>query len=277
MSDSRQSFRVASWNIQGGNYQGDRSFTGRSDIIRQVFSDIRADLLGVQEVVASNLEVLTESNPCLTFTLGKILDPTNTRLETLPIGWNPSRFSVLTRGTKWHSPTPNESSIGWDARYIRAFSWVLLHDDLENKQLLFINTHFDHKGHRARKHSARIILRFIQEYYPTIPTIVVGDLNCGPYYPKLETEYRRVPYDILIRGGLKDAYRHVHQKWPPRNTFHAYCGKSYQPDRYGTWMIDFVLVKDLEPVSARIHEFDDDRLASDHYPVIAELCYPTSS
>lgn len=54
-------------------------------------------------------------------------------------------------GTWWLSQTPDVPSVGWDAKYPRTATWVLLRDTRNGKDFYFVNTHLDHKGVDARR------------------------------------------------------------------------------------------------------------------------------
>ena len=69
----------------------------------------------------------------------------------------------------------------WDAVYNRLCTWVLLETDKKERQFMVFNTHFDHKGVKARTESAKLILRKIKELNKSnLPIILTGDFNLTP-------------------------------------------------------------------------------------------------
>ena len=61
----------------------------------------------------------------------------------------------------------------------RIATWVKLADkaDPAAKPLLFLNTHFDHKGHEARRESAALLRRRIAELGEGCRVVVTGGWN----------------------------------------------------------------------------------------------------
>src|SRR3546814_18448319 len=64
-------------------------------------------------------------------------------------------------GTFWLSPTPDVPSKGWDAALPRIATWARLRDRTADRDLLVVNTPFDHVGEVAREESARQLRRWI--------------------------------------------------------------------------------------------------------------------
>ena len=72
-------------------------------------------------------------------------------------------------------------SKGWDAALPRIATWVKLRDRVNNqaKPILFLNTHFDHRGQQARRESAKLIRKKILELGADCDLVVTGDFNAG--------------------------------------------------------------------------------------------------
>jgi hypothetical protein len=51
----------------------------------------------------------------------------------------------------------------------------------------FINTHFDHESEEARTKAAELLVQQVPSVSKGLPTVVVGDLNCGEGSPALAT------------------------------------------------------------------------------------------
>lgn len=76
------------------------------------------------------------------------------------------RFESLDSGYFWLSETPDQvGSKGWDAALPRIATWVKLRDRKfpEASPILFLNTHLDHKGRKARAESASLFRAKLQE------------------------------------------------------------------------------------------------------------------
>jgi endonuclease/exonuclease/phosphatase family metal-dependent hydrolase len=57
-------------------------------------------------------------------------------------------------------------------------TWIKLKDKLTQKTFFVFNTHFDHRGVKAREESAKLILKSIKETNKEdLPLILTGDLN----------------------------------------------------------------------------------------------------
>jgi endonuclease/exonuclease/phosphatase family metal-dependent hydrolase len=79
--------------------------------------------------------------------------------EYQPIFWKKNRFSQLNNGCFWLSETPHvPESMGWDAVCTRQTVWTILHDTQSMRDILFLNTHWDHVGITARTSSARVVI-----------------------------------------------------------------------------------------------------------------------
>ena len=133
-------------------------------------------------------------------------------------------------------------------------------DKKSTRQLLFINTHFDHRGRQARLNAAGIIREFIESQPTNVPVIITGDFNCGE---------QSAPYKRLMNGSLlTDTYRQTNPDQDSKEgTFNGFRGTN-NGER-----IDWILTSsDWITSNAAINRHSKDgRFPSDHYPVTAEL------
>lgn len=177
--------------------------------------------------------------------------------EFVPVGWRSDRFERLESGAFWLSATPTEPSVGWDAALPRVATWVRLRDRRSADTVWFCNTHFDHRGERARLGSARLLRRRANERLEDgeLP-VVTGDANCTAGSP---------PHRTLTAGPLEDARRAASEVAGPAGTFHGFDGSV--GDR-----IDYVFVPSGVPVTSyRAVEPTEDVPRSDHLPVYTEF------
>jgi endonuclease/exonuclease/phosphatase family metal-dependent hydrolase len=252
----------------------------RSGLAARAVRRFDPDLLGVQEALRFQADALCEALPAYAF-VGAGRDDGRDAGEMCGVFFRRGRFERLDSGTFWLSETPDRpGSRGWDADLPRVATWVRLRDlrrpsgsgsegiDRGAGTVLFLNTHWDYAGKRARTESARLIRHTIQSLQPAGPAIVVGDFN--------GTEDDE-PYAQLLRGHgdesdrgpcLVDSYRQLHrQRLAQEATFHGFTG-----GRAGS-RIDWILhTEDLCTAEADIDPFNEDgRYPSDHFPVTAVL------
>lgn len=113
-----------------------------------------------------------------------------------PILYKSSEWVLLDSRTFWLSETPDKPSIGWDAVLERIVTMVTLQSKINPMvKLNFFNTHFDHIGEKARKHSSELIINKMRNYN-SYPSFLCGDFN---------TEPTAEPYKILTEAGFRDS------------------------------------------------------------------------
>ncbi|KAG5418832.1 hypothetical protein I9W82_003550 [Candida metapsilosis] len=116
--------------------------------------------------------------------------------EFAPILFKHKDFLILENTTFWLSPTPDIPSKGWDAALERIVTMVTFQSKV-NPLIKFnvFNTHYDHRGHIARRRSSQLIVDKMKNYN-AYPSFLCGDFN---------TEPRDEPYGILTAAGFKDS------------------------------------------------------------------------
>jgi endonuclease/exonuclease/phosphatase family metal-dependent hydrolase len=187
----------------------------------------------------------------------------------VPLMWKTDRFELVDSGHFWLSETPEiPGSISWDSSLTRMLSWVVLRDKKAvgyQKELVFANTHFDHRGKQARLESAKLIRQRAEEIMNDIPIILTGDFN---------TTEDLAPYAALCNAEgfngkpLVDAFRVIHPEGSDNErSFGAWVGR-----RDGK-RIDWILhTDDFVTLNAAINYTQDaGRYPSDHYPVEATV------
>ena len=139
---------------------------------------MKPDLLGTQETLPFQAEYLqSQMNDFEYFGWSRDATPKG---EQCGVFIRKTRFEVLESGQFWLSENPDEKfSKSWDSSLPRVATWVRLKDkESDGRELLFVNTHFDHKGAEARKQSAMLLRRRLAEIAPDQPAVVTGDFNC---------------------------------------------------------------------------------------------------
>ena len=259
-----RALRVMSFNIRYDEPRdGVNAWPNRKTKVADVIRFHKADIVGVQEALLSQLGDLEKLLPDFAWcgvgrTDGKEAG------EYSAILYNKSRFQLLETNTFWLSETPDRpGSMGWDAAYPRVVTWAKFKDRVSKKTFIHFNTHFDHRGEKAQKESAALILKKVGEIAGRFPFVLAGDLNV--------TEDSEA-YKTLKNGNsttrLADAkYASTHGHFGGDSTFNEF--KELQPGR----KIDYIFVR--EGMLVTEHGVLSDRWnglwASDHIPVIAEI------
>ena len=225
---------------------------------------LEADLVGLQEVVAAQLEDIESATKESQFSwYGVGREDGAVRGEMTPVGWRTDRIRVLERGTFWLSPTPEVAgSRGWDAALPRVASWVRAQQVDGGPEFYFLNTHFDHRGAVARLNAAKMLRTWVAQRAAQAPVIVTGDFNA------METD---APIRALLSedSPLRDARKLSARPDPgPNSTWNGF--RKIEDGR----RIDFIFVTEgwavqefrtLDPRTAQ------GRFGSDHLPVWARI------
>ncbi|MBU0826150.1 MAG: endonuclease/exonuclease/phosphatase family protein [Alphaproteobacteria bacterium] len=243
---------------------GDNAWVHRRAALTGLIAYYAPDIVGMQEVLLNQKQAVGADLPDYQF-VGVARDDGRDKGEFSPLGFRRDRFALRASGTFWLSPTPDAPSKGWDAALPRVASWARLHDKAAKRDLLVVNTHFDHVGQVARIESARQIRRWIDgRRKPGETVVLMGDFNAPADSP---------PYTAIVEpgaGALRDTLgisRTPH--FGPLGTF-----TGFQIERNEPTPIDHIFVGDDVTVlrHATLTQQAGGRLPSDHYPVLADLC-----
>ncbi len=260
--------RVMSFNIRYANLGDGRNvWLLRRTLVAGSLRFHRADVAGLQEALRSQIDDLARQLPQYDW-VGKGRTDGKDAGEFTPIFYRRDRFERLDTGDFWLSATPDQAgSVGWDAALPRVATWVRLKEKQTGQEWYFLNTHFDHRGSKAREESARLIVARLAKVAATgVPVVLTGDLNV----PEDSAAYR-----ALVGGTrkndtwqLQDAY---HRSETPHfgmtGTFNGF--EDPQPKT----KIDYILF--AGPLRVLQHAIPNDmadgRFASDHFAAIADL------
>jgi endonuclease/exonuclease/phosphatase family metal-dependent hydrolase len=283
--------RVMSFNIRYANpNDGDNAWPHRKALLLKIVTDFAPDLLGTQEVLHEQAQFLKEKMPGYAFH-GVGRDDGKTRGEYTAIFYRKDRFEELDSGHVWLSEQPDmPGSVSWDSSMTRMFSWITLRDKKTDREIVFADTHWDHRGVEARRQSAILMRDMSRLLEPDQQLIVVGDFN---------TTEDGEPYRIMLHGRaekedaneghgedhgddngdgeqpaearrLYDSYREVHpERSEDESTFSAFRGDTR--GKRIDWILHDASFKPVEADIDRTHR--DGRYPSDHYPVTAVLRY----
>ncbi len=261
-----QPFRVMSFNIRWGGAADPPSVWGnRRERVLKTILAYDPDILGVQEALLRQSKDLRNGMDGYVF-FGAGRDNGKLGGEMCGIYYRSDRFRRVGGGHFWLSEEPDEpGSYGWDAGFPRMVSWLRLRDKTDDRVIFVANTHWDHRGKKARLNSAKLMRERIPELAADDPVVILGDFNCDE-----DSE----PYQVLISGGqgdlfeLMDAYRTVNpERLEDEATYHGFRGV-----REGS-RIDWVLHGPaIQVLAAGIDTTHEGlKYPSDHYPVTATL------
>ena len=171
-------FSIITYNIRYNNPgDGINAWPLRKDKVSGLLRFHKADIFNVQEALPDQMDDLASQFPDFEY-VGVGRDDGKREGEHMGIFYRKSRFEKITDGMFWLSETPTKPGFGWDAVCNRTVTWIKLKDKLTEKTFFVFDTHFDHRGVKAREEAARLILKSIKEINKeNLPLILTGDLN----------------------------------------------------------------------------------------------------
>lgn len=262
MNGRAEPLRVMSFNIRYATApDGENSWDKRKGIVAETIRRLEPDLLGTQETLAMQADFLRGQFPDYTlFGVGR--DDGKRGGEMTAILFRTKRFELLDSGHIWLSEHPDKpGSRSWDSACVRMVTWAKLRDRSNGGgTFLWLNTHWDHKGSKARLESAKLMRQWIAKHGPRTPLIITGDFNSHEDSPEYVA--------LFGKSSLLDTYRQIYSKRQENEaTFHGFSGKHPGP------RIDYILISpDFKVVFAGIdHGNKDGHFPSDHFPVTAIL------
>ena len=263
-----QALRVMSYNIRYDNPDdGENAWVHRRDAVASMIRFHKADVVGVQEALAHQIDDLTARLPGFDwFGVGR--DDGKKEGEFTAVLYRTRRLMSEERSTFWLSETPDRPGLGWDAACNRTVTWGRFVDVSTRRLFFFFNTHFDHRGERARAESTHLLLSKIDALAPKdTPVVITGDFN---YTPDSE------PYQVLTRRGPNPEIRIFYDArrmsgvdhHGPTGTFNGFDIQAVTGQT-----IDYIFVSREWQVlfHGTLSDTFDGRFPSDHMPVLAEI------
>jgi endonuclease/exonuclease/phosphatase family metal-dependent hydrolase len=151
---------------------------------------------------------------------------------------------VATRAGELPGPAP------WYCRETRGALWVELQTDLGLLQV--INTHFGLARKERLAQAAALTGEWLASALPHIPLVLLGDFNSLPG----SRPYRQ----------LSERLTDVRSLLPTRAPCRTF------PTKFPSLAVDHIFINNLlRPLSLSVFRSDLARVASDHYPLVAEL------
>jgi len=230
----------------------------RRDLLVETIRDLRADILGTQELYKLQGDYITSNLPQYAwFGIGRYGNQDD---EHTGVFYLRDKFRVLESGDFWLSEMPNRAgSRSWDITLPRVATWAKFEELATGKTFYVFNTHFPHRPQddMARLHCSRLLRARLAALPADAPVVLTGDFNARA---------SGMAYGILA-GVLKDAWTTAVKRTGPEGTFHSFQGLESQS------RIDWILYRGFRrSVRAEtVTRNADGKYPSDHYPVIAEL------
>lgn len=248
---------------------GENVWDRRKDFLAETIHGFNPDLLGTQEVLARQRDDLKGRLPGYAMVAAG-RDDGRDQGEMMAVYFRADRFEKLDSGHFWLSETPQTAgSKSWDSSLPRMVTWVKLRDRRAaegSPPIAFFNTHFDHRGRRARLEAARILRDQVNSLGQGCRVVVTGDFN---------SDEGSEPYATVFGAGkpgsrpLRDSFRTVHPtRMPGEGTTTDFRAGASSGAR-----IDWIGVSDGWTItSAEILRAErDGRTPSDHHAVTATL------
>ncbi len=255
-----QTISVMSYNIKYDNVNDTvNNWNDRKTEMVGLLKKYQPEFIGMQEVLYRQLSYLNESLADYDY-IGVGRDDGKQKGEFSPILYNTKKYKILVTGTFWLSKTPDKISVGWDAAMERICTYGLFQSKTSDEKTWVFNTHFDHIGIKARKNSAKLILKKIRQLNTEkLPVILMGDFNLMPEEKPIR----------LIQKKMDDA-QHISKASlkGPKGTFNGFDINALMERR-----IDYIFTKGFN-VESYIHI--DERLKSgkhisDHLSVLTSI------
>jgi len=252
-------FNIITYNIRMNTPDdGVNAWPLRKEKVAGLLKFHQADIFNVQEALPEQMDDLVSLFPEFDH-VGVGRDDGKRAGEHMGIFFNKARFEKMTDGMFWLSETPDKPGFGWDAVCNRTVTWIKLKDKITKKTFYVFDTHFDHRGNKAREESSKLILKSIKEINKeNLPLMLTGDLNL------IKTS---VPVQLILKE-LPDAMdKTVAPHYGPTGTSGGFDVKVL-PRK-----IDYIFINDKVTVLRHGHLSDSFGLyyPSDHIPVLAEV------
>lgn len=256
-----QTMEIMTYNIKYANENDEEnSWSKRKDFITNQLKFYEPDAFGVQEAVKEQMDYFKDHLDGYDY-VGVGRDDGKEGGEYSAIFYKKSRLKVLKHDTFWLSETPEKPSKGWDAAYPRICTYALFEDKETGKKFWHFNTHFDHIGDQARKESAKLIWKKIQELNSEdLPAILSGDFNLEPDTESIQYLSEKMDDSKAISEGVV---------FGPEGTFNG-----YEFDKPVTRRIDYIFLShgDFRVLKFGVISSSKDlRYPSDHLPVMVKL------
>ena len=246
--------KVMSFNVRVGSENGTdpQDWPERRKSVKPLLTKENPTVIGLQEALKHQMDYISlEMEDYGAYGVGR--DDGKSSGEIMAILWNRKQVSCERMETFWLSPTPDQVSLGWDARYKRTATWGEFTVLATKQKFFYLNTHVDNEGNLARLQSIALIKEKIKELNPYgFPVIVTGDFNAGLEHAMFEP-FGEWLFDARSTAPVTDT----------KPTYHGF-------GKYST-KIDHIFYCGLEPLEYETvtKTYEGVTYISDHYPITA--------
>ncbi len=247
---------------------GFNRWSSRRDMVCDVISDCRPDILGLQEALKHQVDDVPEAVEGYEV-IGVGRKDGRTRGEYNCILYRMDRFELIDSGTFWLSDKPDApGSLTWGNLCSRICTWGRFVNKWTGRAFYVYNTHLDHFSQHSREKSVQLIARRLRARSHQDPFIVTGDFNAGEKNEAIRYLKGQV-VDGFGKSGvvMVDTFRILHPRQENVGTRSGFGGA------LDGSKIDYILAGP----HIRVLEADivrrgwEERRPSDHFPVTATL------
>ncbi len=194
-----QKVKLVSFNIRYNSVvpiDGDNVWENRREAVVKMILDESPDAIGLQEALSDQLEYLDRQLPRYR-RVGVGRDNGIDEGEFMAIYYNVDKLELVSSKTRWLSETPCRPSLGWDAACRRTVTIARFRVKESGREFVYLNTHLDHVGAKARDKSAQLIAKIAATMSADgTPVVVGGDMN---------STINDTIFDAFYMGGLSAA------------------------------------------------------------------------
>jgi endonuclease/exonuclease/phosphatase family metal-dependent hydrolase len=263
------------FNIRYGTADdGENSWEFRKDFLIETLKKCQPDILGTQESLDFQIEGIKSAFPAWqVFGVGRyhgieLSDRPHENLsgESCRIFYDTTKLTLVREGTFWHSDTPDvPGSMTWGNTLPRITTWGIFQTKITNQKFVVMNTHY-HWDEPYVSHTSQLIIQKQNEIAGNLPTILMGDFNLSPNSDSHAFFCGEKKLNG-ITGRFSDAWIAAGKSERDAGTYHGFKG-----DQSGD-RIDWILVTpELKVKKIQIiHDHQEGRFHSDHFPVVAIL------
>ena len=254
-----QSAKLMTYNIRYANpNDGENYWENRKEKLAGLILYYEPAFLGIQEGLLHQVEFLDSCLANYDY-IGVGRDDGKQKGEFCALYYDTREYRVVIDSTFWLSETPHIPSNGWDANLNRICTYGLFENIVTGKKIWVMNTHFDHRGRKARENSAKLITkRSGQINTEKLPLVLMGDFNATP---------DDSPIQILTSKLSDGAAISKKPLYGPPGTSNGFR------DGEIVRRIDYLFTSNVKVLSyAHIDDRRDNNLhVSDHQPVLMEI------
>lgn len=249
---------IMTYNIRYNNPgDGVNAWPARAGKMIDFLNREQPDVVCVQEALPDQVEALANGLSGYAY-IGRSREKSKKKGEATTIFYKTERVSMREQGYFWLSDESDKAgSVGWDAALPRIVNWGFFRDEGTGKSFYLFNTHFDHKGKKARQQSSKLIVSKSRKISSRYPVVLCGDLNMEPTDANMENFKLAGFTDTRSASG-------VEPKGPEETCF------GFNVEAESGKRIDYIMTRNEVTVKSYsvLTEAENGYYLSDHLPVM---------